>query len=271
MPQKEIKSSTLFLKGLFAVVIVAVTVGIFLTLKLIDQNRGLLEEPTPEESAADQFFERLEQRQKELLKSSEFPQVSKEDRQLTVRFQNGDPKFFTDCLDCGPEKDIEHFFVERFADPAAVLIYRQFYEGDDQVLVTGDGNVFELPSYPIFSPDKKSFVVVSAAEAFNWNGVEVWDKDSKAGFVRKLHHEPKQADLYRFLSWDGNDLVKLEYSTYEAGPDSKAICQGAELVREKNEWKLRDVKNQVRAEFCPYTEDWIPEALRRFGGPAPVE
>lgn len=213
----------------------------------------------------DDFFIRLDAHEQTLLKEkTKQPVVEREARSLKIKGAGNEVIELRDCLDCGPEKDVEHHFVDRFENPASVLIYRQFYESDDYVLVTIEGQQYEIPSYPVFSPDRQRFVVVSAAEAFNWNGIELWEKDGSR-YLRNLKFEPKGSELYRMLGWDGNEKVKLEFSKYNDPDSGEAVCQGAELVKSGREWNVKTLDGVSKDDFCAYTEDWIPEFLRRYG------
>ncbi|HRO66397.1 MAG TPA: hypothetical protein PL182_02405, partial [Pseudobdellovibrionaceae bacterium] len=214
----------------------------------------------PDES----FFARLEKNEADLIRKLGHPRVARDGRTLTITTSSGKVTQLKDCLDCGPEKDIEHYLVTRFSKPDAVLIYRQLYEGDDYTLITDDGVPHQIPSYPVFSPDRKAFVVVSASEAFNWNGLEMWQSKGSS-FERKLHYEPKVYEIYRFLGWDGNDRVRLEYSGYTDGESGSPLCRAAEIRREGAQWKVNPLQ-ETREGFCPFTEEWLPEYLRRYVG-----
>lgn len=251
----------------FTVGIAVVAAFVIYVLRASSELAGPSSPPSADDTVenGEDFFERLDAREADLLTHGKnVPEVSRDGRTLKVSLSHGSPIEFKDCLDCGPEKDVEHYLVDRFTDPAAVLIYRQFYESDDYVLVLADGGRIDIPSYPVFSPDKKKFVVVSAAEAFNWNGLELWDKDNGNRYTRRLHFEPKGNDMYRFLAWDGNDKVKLE-ATRNDNDSDQTVCQGAVLEFQHNSWVVHDVPGTLRENACPAAEEWIPEALRRFG------
>ncbi|MBX2988380.1 MAG: hypothetical protein KF802_10845 [Bdellovibrionaceae bacterium] len=250
---------------LFVVLAVIIGLGLFLYPKFLgnSDNDGPSEEAVAQ---AKEFFTRLQDRENKLLSDTSAPAVTRNGRALQVKTSTGTLLEFKDCLDCGPEKDVEHYFVERFADPPSVLIYRQYYEADDNVLVTDDGQMHELPSFPIFSPDRKNFVVVSAAAAFNWNGIEMWGREGRH-YVRQMRFEPEEAELYRFLGWDGNERVKLEFSHPPMDGGAKVVCQRAEIVRDGRGWAVRPTRPEETKEgACPHTDDWIPVELRRDGG-----
>lgn len=249
---------------IFTVLAIALAIILIFFPKLLSDNgQAVSDQNEQEEKAAKEFFSRLQDREAILLGQAGLaPAVQRDGRNLIISTSSGKKIDLKDCLNCGPEKDVEHYFIERITDPAAVLIYRQYYEADNYAMILSDGTILELPAYPVFSPDKKSFIVVSAAEAFNWNGIEVWEKDGDH-FSRRLRFEPQAAEMYRFLSWDGNDHAKLEFTRQEREDNPQPVCQGAELKREGRSWTIKALQGVVREGPCPHVDDWVPVELRR--------
>lgn len=209
-------------------------------------------------AAADDFFARLKNLESSLLAKDAVPSVTRHDHALKILPTSGIPLEFKDCYDCGPEGDVEHYVIARLDDPKAVLIYRQYYEGDDEVMVTSDGTKHELPSWPVFSPDRKSFAVVASSEAFNWNGVQLWEKSGER-FVKKFEYEPKGYEVFSFLEWKGADRAELQLSARDS--KGREQCLPAALVRRKGAWKLEKSKTGKNA-FCPNDAAWLPDFLR---------
>lgn len=203
------------------------------------------------------FFTRLKERETQLLSKGGMPSVTRHDKSLKILPSSGNPLEFKDCYDCGPEGDVEHYLIERLEKPAAVLVYRQYYEGDDEVLVTSDGFKHELPSWPVFSKDGNAFVVVSTSEAFNWNGLQVWEK-SGGHYLKKFEYEPKGYEQFSLIGWKDGNRISLNLSNRDA--KGREQCQGAELVK-KSSWKLERAKKASEG-FCPLEPTWLPNFLR---------
>lgn len=227
--------------------------------------QGIGTKPTPQEihvqsdiPEGEDFFERLEKNEADLLATTGEPKVTREGRSLRILPASGSTVILEDCIDCGPEKDVEHFLVERFSKPDGVLIYRQLYEGDDFLWITARGESHTLPAYPVLSPDRTHLLVVSASEAFNWNGLEVWEFTT-SGLQRVFQYEPETSEIYQFLSWSEPRSVQLRFSGYE---DEAPVCRAVELRQEKGLWKRVLRPDQIEG-FCPPQEDWVPRFLRR--------
>ena len=224
----------------------------------LEQPGILSQSDVPE---GEDFFERLEKREADLLGGTSSPAIAREGRRLTVTAASGEKIEFNDCIDCGPEKDVEHFFVERFHSPLSVLIYRQLYEGDDFVLVNAEGKSWTLPAYPIFSSDQKHFVLVPSSDSVSWNGLEIWEVS--ASELKKVYsYEALASETYQFLTWSTPTQIQLRYSGYDEGDAGPPVCRGVELRRENNQWNRKLRPEQIDG-FCPPQEDWIPEYLRR--------
>lgn len=149
----------------------------------------------------------------------------------TVTFSNRDQ-----CGDDGRPFDSrnceEYIFVRYSPENHGSLVLTGYYEGYDYRWVDDvSGRVTVLDEQPHFSPNGKSFVVVKATEAYGRNGIWIW-----AGKGPRLlwAYEPKEWALFSFVSWDGEDAIRLRVET---DVQDKPVKSPARLVRTDDGWK----------------------------------
>ncbi len=149
----------------------------------------------------------------------------------TVTFSNRDQ-----CGDDGRPFDSrnceEYIFVRYSPENHGSLVLTGYYEGYDYRWVDDvSGRVTVLDEQPHFSPNGKSFVVVKATEAYGRNGIWIW---ASKGPRLLWAYEPKEWALFSFVSWDGEDAIRLRVET---DVQDKPVELPARLVRTDDGWK----------------------------------
>ncbi len=210
-------------------------------------------EPPPIEEPKD-FLAEMQKHEHEVLSQPD-SRVTRDGDNLHVKIKDSSAIDFKDCVECGPDKDVEHFLVEDSAH--GVLIYRQFYEGEDFAFVAADGLMHELPGWPVFSPAGRTFIIVGESELIGWSGLELWNVQAPTP-VREFQMEPKPEEPLRFVGWEGEDVIHLEQTTEtEKGPS----CLSLNLVHEKSGWVSHPQPNP-KPGACSEAVDWVPKFLQ---------
>jgi len=113
---------------------------------------------------------------------------------LRVRLRNGTWLTVQDSQKKDDEASVIKFsFRDYLSDIGYFLLHRQYYEGDDYLLIQDTtGNKFELQDVPVISPDKRRLVTASngISGGYNANGVQIWQL-TKAGAVLEQSFELK--------------------------------------------------------------------------------
>jgi len=113
---------------------------------------------------------------------------------LRVRLRDGTWLTVKDSQKKGDEASVLKFsFRDYLRDIGYFLLHRQYYEGDDYLLIQDTtGNKFELQDVPVISPDKRRLVTASngISGGYNANAVQIWQL-TKRGVVLEQSFEPK--------------------------------------------------------------------------------
>jgi hypothetical protein len=146
----------------------------------------------------------------------------------TVTFSNHDQ-----CGDDGQPLNCEEYIFVRYSpEHHGFLVLIGYYEGYDYRWVDDiSGRVTALDDQPHFSPSGNSFVVVKASEAYGRNGIWIWaSKDPRLLW----EYEPKEWALFSFVSWDGEDAIRLRVETRV---QDQTVEVPARFVRTDRGWK----------------------------------
>ena len=103
---------------------------------------------------------------------------------------------------------------------------------------------------PHISPDGKHVASASPAEAYNTNGVFLWEVRN-GSLVQRFHFEPSDYALYRFSRWNGPNVVELMKFTNAAKdicPKSSHMEVSVRLVAEKGTWRLDETPNKDKVQ-----------------------
>jgi hypothetical protein len=121
------------------------------------------------------------------------------------------------------------------------LVNRRLWEGDDFVLVSDvSGEQTPMSAIPHASPSRKRVVSVSASEAYNPNEIVVWLVTPER-LTQEFHYSPEDYALYKFLSWDGEYMIRLENfmrSKKEFCPKSQFMTANELLRFSQGKWQL---------------------------------
>jgi hypothetical protein len=106
---------------------------------------------------------------------------------------------------------VRNAFLDAFQAPAGYRMRRDDYEGNSWVWVErATGIEVPMGNLPRFPPDGRWAVAVGAADAYNFDGIEVWNLEWT--FRKVWMHSPTMAETHRsfvFLGWDDATTVRL--------------------------------------------------------------
>jgi hypothetical protein len=128
---------------------------------------------------------------------------------------------------------VAFFFI---GHPQRFYLLRARYDAGSDFRLIDDrtGVPTKIPAEPHFSPDGTRLVTVSAANAYDPVGVEVWSLAAEAPSL-EWKHDPDQYAIYSFLRWDSDADVALEVETYVAHELRRLP---AHLIRGEGGWLL---------------------------------
>jgi hypothetical protein len=156
---------------------------------------------------------------------------------LRVRLRNGMWLTVKDFQKKGVEASVLKFsFRDYLRDIGYFLLHRQYYEGDDYLLIQDTtGNKFELQDVPVISPDKQRLVTASngISGGYNANGVQIWLL-TRRGVVLEQSFEPKGWAPSNAV-WTDNLGIRL-VKTYPGSGDKEAV-----ELRFSRRWQMEPV------------------------------
>ena len=143
----------------------------------------------------DNSYECAQAIERHQLRKAEYARLARRTRNgLRVRLRNGTWLTVEDSQKKGDEASVIKFsFRVYLRDIGYFLLHRQYYEGDDYLLIHDTtGNKFELQDVPVISPDKRRLVTASngISGGYNANGVQIWQL-TKRGAVLEQSFELK--------------------------------------------------------------------------------
>jgi len=104
---------------------------------------------------------------------------------------------------------------------------------------------YEVYSEPHLSPDGKNIVTAMPSEAYDINGVFLWE--IRGGeLTKKFHFEPTEYALYSFVRWLNRDAVELKkfvHADRTACPGKQFMEIPVRLVQDGAQWKLDERSN----------------------------
>jgi hypothetical protein len=113
---------------------------------------------------------------------------------LRLQLRNGRSLPVKDFQKRGDESSVvKYSFRDYLRDIGYFLLHRQFYEGDDYLMIQDTtGRRFELQDLPVISPDKLRVVTASngISGGYNANAVQIW-RLSKRGMILEQTIAPK--------------------------------------------------------------------------------
>jgi hypothetical protein len=157
---------------------------------------------------------------------------------LQLKLRNGRSLPFKDFQKQGDEASVvKYSFRNYLQDIGYFLLHRQFYEGNDYLMIQDtNGRKFELQDLPVISPDKLRLVTASngISGGYNANAVQIW-RLSKGGMVLEQTISPKgwgPSDA----EWTDNLTIRVSKSLPVTG-ESEAPKATATL-RFRGRWRL---------------------------------
>lgn len=167
--------------------------------------------------------------------------VKRAGKKLTFKMRGGGEVAFAD-ENTGIESDssVSYQFVDRLAAVGYYLVHIQYWEGDEYRMVNEtNGRHFDIPVKPEISPGKKRLAAVSASDAYNFNGIEVW-RFMKGRMKREWKLEPEGHPAFHFIAWDGDDAFRVgKYASAEQNDmKQKRVLEVHLAKRGPGGWKL---------------------------------
>ncbi|HKZ03297.1 MAG TPA: hypothetical protein VI750_06505 [Pyrinomonadaceae bacterium] len=114
----------------------------------------------------------------QLQKSEYSPAVKRAGSSLRLQLRSGRSVSLRDFQKRGDEASVvKYSFRDYLRDLGYFLIHRQFYEGDDYLMIQDTtGRRYELQNVPVVSPDKRRLVTASngISGGYNANALQIW-------------------------------------------------------------------------------------------------
>ncbi len=145
---------------------------------------------------------------------------------------------------CKGSEDCEIFrLVGLSPDRQFFVVSVAYWEGTNVYWISrSTGTRYEVFDIPQISPDRKHIVTAIPSEAYNVNGVFLWEIRN-GELIKKFHFEPTEYALYSYVRWTTNNSLKLKKFTYA----DKAVCPGKQNMEVRvvlalvgKQWKLNE-------------------------------
>jgi len=176
--------------------------------------------------------------------------VARSDGSLLIQVEDGHLVHLNNQSPGDPQ-GFAYQYIEYFPQIGFHLIHKQYYEGDDFLMVSdADGGRYFIPGVPHVSPNKKLVVVVVGCEAYCTNGVFIF-------FVRdgtlspSFWFEPDEYALYSFVSWNSNEsiaLTKIVHADTKQCPGSQFMTVPVVLKKAEGPWKWQQSDSKIKCE-----------------------
>ena len=138
-------------------------------------------------------------------------------------------------------RTIVHTYLGLLHDLGYHVVFRRFWEGDGFVLVSDlSSKRFPMSAVPHASPKAQRVVSVSASEAYNPNEIVIWRVTPKR-LTQEFQYAPHEYALYKFLAWEGEDIIRLEKFTrseQNTCPNSQFMTVREVLKHGQGKWRL---------------------------------
>lgn len=140
--------------------------------------------------------------------------VSRNGRDLVIKVGASQATVFQDVGRGESTRGARYSYVDYFPSIRSHVVYVQYYEGGDFLLVDKDsGRKVPIWSIPIPSPDSSRFMTATAAIAYGSNGLQVW-RMTPEGPVLEWSHEA--------TGWGPGAVQWLDGSTIAVSTDGLA-------------------------------------------------
>jgi hypothetical protein len=156
---------------------------------------------------------------------------------LTVNCSENRPLVFTDSESHDDSAGSWYSFINYYKELGQFLIMVQYYEGSTCYLVNeATGGKIEIWNEPLFSPDRKFFIVSSLGGMAHYvpNGIQVWEKRNKE-YVKVLERETGWEAVN--LQWRDNVTVRMTRCDFNEG---RYYSFMAEAVFSEGRWTLNE-------------------------------
>ncbi len=172
---------------------------------------------------------------------------------IDLTLKNNTVLHIYDVIQMQPMLDVQIYdFVDYWQDVGNYVLKVGYYEGSRHILLRdSDGKRRYIDEVPHRSSDGKRIVVVSAAEAYNRNSLEVL-RITEHGWEKEFLYDIDAAGdyrLYAFTKWLGDDAVEL--SCFRTADER--LCPGFSfmeteevLAMKGGEWSLDILSGSVR-------------------------
>jgi hypothetical protein len=199
------------------------------------------------------YIYKPEDTQAEAKALKKFASIAKrEGKILSLSLVSGKSVSFRNKDSCTGYEDCEAYLFSGLLPATEFFVVNvALYEGSNVYLVSKQtGARYAVYAEPHISPDGKHVVSASPAEAYNTNGLFLWEVRS-GSLVQRFHLEPSTYALYRFSRWDGPhavELMKFTNATKDMCPNSNHMELPVRLFSEKGMWQLDEssMKDKVQ-------------------------
>jgi hypothetical protein len=153
---------------------------------------------------------------------------------LNLKLDNGTTKSFpsTDRCEIAGENCALTSLVDYRPSQRLFVLSGQYYESLGSIMVSRrTGEVFRIEdAAPHFSPDGKRFVVVAVSEQDGINQVAIYSTSTFPPALEWSHTPKSWSTMFGFVSWNGNDQVKLRTLNQNSGANISRTSIGWRLA-----------------------------------------
>ncbi len=191
-------------------------------------------------------------------------------KELLVTTSSGTSIRYVDKMEKIPGDDTElNYLLEYKTNPEVLVIYKQYYEGSGFTFLLPNGNETPSGHYLYFSPSGHRATQVNYADAYNFDGWAVFEKDD-VNYQKVIFQEParysnfSRVGLY-FEKWVDEDTIQvlMDYMTTQNG-ESVNLCAPAKIQFVDNIWNLTADLEKSQKECHPVKSLQIPEDIREL-------
>lgn len=189
----------------------------------------------------DNSYECAQAIERHQLQKSEYALVANRMRtSLRLQLRNGRSVVLKDFQKRGDEASVVKYSFRGYVrDIGYFLIHRQFYEGEDYLIIQDTtGRRYELQGVPVISPDKRRLVTASNGinGGYNANAIQIW-RLSRQGMVLEQTIMPNDWGPSN-AEWIDNLTLRVVKNLPVSG-DGEAR-QGAVTLRFDRRWHIEE-------------------------------
>ena len=160
---------------------------------------------------------------------------------LTTSKGRGLVRFESQNACTGPGDCLLYHFNGISPDGGFLVVRVSRWEGGTALWISRrDGRSYEVYRDPVLSPDGRYIVAANPSEAYDVNGVFIWEL-RQGTLVRRFSEVPKTYALYNFIAWQDESTVRLKRTSQEPEACSNGSLAESEVLLQRQpdgRWRL---------------------------------